>query len=396
MSSVSMAVEPEPGPENSGSTDARLEATLGISQEVARGQAVQVRFTLTNHTQEELRVLRWYTPLEGFAGDIFDVERDGEPVPYRGILAKRSVPQPEEYVTIAPGESVSAEVDLAAGYDLATPGDYDVQYRSPEISQVVSKQALMAKSQGALGPVQIPSNKVSVRIVDTGESGPAVLPMAPMAEEAKEEHAKTVTYDDCSTTEEATVKSADLTALKRATSIYTHLKNLSLTEQQTDPLYKTWFGAHTATRYSKVLGNWKKIRDGFEEDITYNCSGPECQPSYYAYVYAGGKQEVFLCEQFWGASTTGTDTQYGILIHEVSHEVAGTNDHGYGLTTCKAMATNEPEKAIENADNYEFFAEHYEPPERVGPRHLLPTLLLAGGVLVAECIRRVRKWRSEA
>ena len=74
---------------SSGSTDARLEATLGISQEVARGQAVQVRFTLTNHTQEELRVLRWYTPLEGFAGDIFDVERDGEPVPYRGILAKR-------------------------------------------------------------------------------------------------------------------------------------------------------------------------------------------------------------------------------------------------------------------------------------------------------------------
>jgi peptidyl-Lys metalloendopeptidase len=112
-----------------------------------------------------------------------------------------------------------------------------------------------------------------------------------------------------------------------------------------------------------VLANWQKIKDAFTKDITYNCKGPVCKSSWYAYVYAGGKVEVFLCQQFWNAPDSGTDTKYGTLIHEVSHEVAGTKDHTYGQTNCKNLATNDPDKAAANADNYEYFAEHYELPE---------------------------------
>jgi peptidyl-Lys metalloendopeptidase len=381
-----------------------LEAKLEIKQAVARGAAVQVQFTLTNHADEALRVLDWYTPLEGFAGDIFDVERDGERVPYRGILAKRSVPGPDEYVTLEPGESVSAEVNLAEGYDLGTPGDYAVQYRSPEISQVVSKSAPTPKGPQFLGPVEIPSNKVSVQIVDTGEPEPLAPPPTPRGAEPKEEGPKTITYDNCDATQENTVKDADASALSKAASVYAYLNGLSADEQETDGLYKTWYGAHTDARFGKVLNNWKEIKEGFQKSIVYNCSGPACKPNWFAYVYAGGKLEVFLCQQYWGASPTGIDTQYGILIHEVSHETVFTKDHGYGIKTCKDLAIENPDLAIENADNYEYFAEHAdvpivdpgEPPgpDPVGPKSLWPTLLLAGGGLVAAIISRARKWRS--
>ena len=49
-------------------------------------------------------MLTWYTPLEGMAGEILQVTRDGAKLPYQGILAKRGDPTREEYVTIEPGE----------------------------------------------------------------------------------------------------------------------------------------------------------------------------------------------------------------------------------------------------------------------------------------------------
>jgi peptidyl-Lys metalloendopeptidase len=348
--------------------DSGLEATLEIREEIARGQAVRVQFKLANRTDEELLVLDWYTPLEGLAGDIFRVERDGKPIPYQGILAKRGIPQSDEYVTLKAGESASAEVDLATGYDFSVPGEYTIEYLSPSISQVVSQEAAMAKHQRHLEPVRIPSNAVTVRIVDSGQEGDRPASMGDAlppstAEDAAAEEAKKIMYDNCSSSEEDTVADADLAARVKSALVYAYLNGLSEDERKTDPLYKTWFGAYTAARYSKVLNNWKKIQDAFEEDITYNCKGPECKSSWYAYVYPGGKLEVFLCPQFWNAPDSGTDTKYGTLIHEVSHEVAGTKDHTYGQTNCQNLAINDPDKAVENADNYEYFAEHYELPE---------------------------------
>jgi len=351
----------------------KLEATLKIREEIAHGEAVSMQFSLFNRSDEELLVLKWYTPLEGMTGDILRVERDGKPVPYQGILAKRGVPQPSEYVSIEPGGSVSAEVDLTTDYDFSVPGNYTIEFLSPSVSQVVSKEAAMAKNQSELGPVQIPSNKVTVRVVDSGGGGaPPDSSPPPPSEGAATEAAKTIAYDNCSVAEESTVKETDTTANLKSTLVHAYLNGLSVANRQTDQLYKDWFGAYTASRYSQVLNNWKKIQDGFSEDITYNCWGPSCGSSWYAYVYAGGKLEVFLCQQFWNAPASGTDTKYGTLIHEVSHEIASTKDHAYGQTNCRNLAQNDPDKAIENADNYEYFAEHYKlPPGCINPFGML-------------------------
>jgi hypothetical protein len=55
----------------------------------------------------------------------------------------------------------------------------------------------------------------------------------------------------------------------------------------------------------------------------------------------------------------GIDSQYGTLIHELSPEKANTDDWAYGEPACKNLAQNDPDKAIQNADSHQFYAEYW-------------------------------------
>ena len=58
--------------------------------------------------------------------------------------------------------------------------------------------------------------------------------------------------------------------------------------------------------------------------------------------------------------STGTNSKAGTLIHEMSHfnVVAGTDDFVYGQTGAKNLAITNPNDAVMNADNHEYFAEN--------------------------------------
>jgi len=166
-----------PGP--SGATSqpgsADLEAVLEAPASLPQGEPIEVRFTLINQSETGLYVLEWYTPLEGLYGDIFRVERDGEPVPYNGPLVMRGDPTGDDYVYLDPGESASATVDLTAvgendapAYDFSRPGRYTIAFVSPRISDVAQSVSKMARSVEDLHPVQIPSEPITVEI--TGPS----------------------------------------------------------------------------------------------------------------------------------------------------------------------------------------------------------------------------------
>jgi hypothetical protein len=141
-----------------------LSATLEAPSRLPDGERVAVRFTLTNDSDAERYVLTWYTPLEGIGGEIFRVERDGQAVPYTGILAMRGDPTPEGYIRLPAGQSASAEIDLATSFDLSKPGEYTIEFLSPRISHVARSEAEMARSVDDLGPVDIPANTVTVEI----------------------------------------------------------------------------------------------------------------------------------------------------------------------------------------------------------------------------------------
>src|SRR5262249_37843775 len=91
--------------------------------------------------------------------------------------------------------------------------------------------------------------------------------------------------------------------------------------------------------------------------ITINCG---CTSSAYAYVYPSQHYQIYVCNAFWNAPLTGTDSKAGTLIHEMSHfnVVAGTDDHVYGQAGARNLAISNPNAAVDNADSHEYFAEN--------------------------------------
>ncbi len=143
-----------------------LRARLEVPNTLPLGEPVKVQFFLVNDSNEDLYVLNWFTPLEGLGGDIFQVRRDGETVPYQGPLAERAEPTPEAYTLIEAGGIVWAEVNLTHAYDFSIPGNYIIEFNSPEFFHIASSQAEMARTYDELGPIELASNEVTVTLVD--------------------------------------------------------------------------------------------------------------------------------------------------------------------------------------------------------------------------------------
>lgn len=163
-----------------------LEAYLKVQNSVSQGsgEPIMVDFLLVNHAQEALYLLKWYTPLEGIAGEIFQVTRDGQPIPYLGPLVSRGAPTPEAYIFLEPDKGVTAEVNIAQAYDFSQPGTYSIKFRSPRISHLARSEAEMATSLDELGPVNIPSKEVTLEVV--GSSTGIGQPIRRTTEQAAE------------------------------------------------------------------------------------------------------------------------------------------------------------------------------------------------------------------
>lgn len=138
--------------------DTKLECTLSVAPQVGAGEPVEVLFRLTNPTRQPLYVLKWHTPLEGLRSHLFTVTRDGAELPYQGPMVKRAAPSASDYVTLAPGDSVEARVDVSLAHEMAPPGRYQLTFRK-ELMDVATEQAeLPHPLDGFQGmPVECPS-----------------------------------------------------------------------------------------------------------------------------------------------------------------------------------------------------------------------------------------------
>jgi heat shock protein HslJ len=151
-----------------------LGCTLEMEETYPLGEPVDLWYTLHNHSDRPLYVLAWYTPLEGIAGEILRVTQDGVPLPYRGILAKRGDPIREEYIAIGPGEAASAVVDLRMGYDLSTPGSYQVQFTTG-LQDVTDDASLVPQKPEDHRPQSLSCNTVRFRVVPAPEPPTATV-----------------------------------------------------------------------------------------------------------------------------------------------------------------------------------------------------------------------------
>ncbi len=352
-----------------------LKSDLSLAKSTFRaGEPVDVRFTVTNVTGQPVTFLVWHTPLEGFKADMFRVTWKGKPIQYLGAVYKRTPPQPGDYVTLGPGDSTSAAIDLSKAYDLSVSGPYRV-----------SLATVLPDADGAGGPWMLTSNEVAFTV--TG--GAAIRTVsAPPPPTQYSQAPPAPTFMGCSAAEVQCIKKALGTARAASKNCKNYLNNLPVAMRPTDPQYMKWFGAYGAACYATVLANWCAIENALNNQaLTFICHDPNCTAGTYAFVYPCDPYKIYLCDAFFNASISGGfDTKMGTLIHEISHfkAVAGTDDNAYGVAAACMLAANDPTMAKDNADNYEYFAE--------AKTLAVPAITALGGVVLATAVLVVGAW----
>ena len=310
-----------------------------------------VVFTMRNDGVTTMHVLRWQTPFDGITNNLFKVERDGVEVAYTGPLYKRTEPTAKDYIELAPGESLSVDVDLSAYYDMALGGQYAARYER-DADSVLFEAGVAAKA-GVAATATIDSDTALLWVDGTPDALESrdvdkALGTAPGL------LAATNSYVGCSNTRQGQLATARNSAVTYASNAKSYLDAGNRGSR-----YTWWFGSYTSSRYSTVKSHFTNIKSALSgQPYTFDCS---CTDSgTYAYVYPTQPYRVYLCGAFWSAPNTGTDSRAGTLVHETSHfnVVAATGDYGYGQTNAHNLATSKPATAVKNADNHEYFAEN--------------------------------------
>lgn len=318
-----------------------------LRQNFARSDDVQVQVTLSNTGLAPQFILKWHTPVEGVEAPLFDVQRDGQPVRYLGIEAKRPAPSPNDYVRLEPGASITSIVELSALYEMNVTGAYTLRYRTAAAGLFGSPGARL--STGALA-----SNAASIWI-------DARLPRGARPPAKQAAAGSGLEFSKCSNAQQDQLAAAVDAGRAMTVDGHAYLTSASSRGVRDGARYVTWFGAPDPARGTAVTKNFAAIRDAFEtKPLKIDCG---CNASYFAYVYPAQPYTIYVCKAFWSAPLTGTDSRGGTLLHELSHftVVAGTDDHVYGQSGAAELARTDPARAVNNADSHEYFGENSPP-----------------------------------
>lgn len=315
-----------------GDVDVQLSAAAAS---VSAAEGVALTITLTNTTSHPIRLLSSYAPDGEIEEDLFVVTRDGQPVEYTGPHYKRPLPEDADFVTIAPGKSVTRTADLSGFYDLSRTGDYTVRYQI-ELGHPGAKQAVTIESNDVDLWIE---GRAAAAKPDSG--GPETI-------------SGSLGFSKCSLSQQSTITQALGAASVMADGAVSYLAGAP----SATPRYTTWFGAFSNSGWSTASTHFVAIKDAIDvQPLSFDCG---CKKKYYAYVYPNQPYNIYLCSVFWTAPLSGTDSKGGTLIHELSHfnVVAGTDDWVYGQSGAQSLALSDPAKALNNADSHEYFAEN--------------------------------------
>jgi len=317
--------------------------SLSLSHgEFDASQDVRVTVTISNPHKHTVRILKWFTPAEGLLEEpLFAVTREGQTVAYTGAHYKRPGVTGKDYISLKAGESRTSVVNLGDYYDLSASGTYEIVFAVTSFNLFDEKGNAFAFSD------VLSSEKVSAKVEGRASKKPTPPPPPPPGGNA---------FNACSTDQQSQLVSA-----RNQAKVYAADSEKYLNRRNPGPRYTTWFGVFSSSRYNIVGSNFTAISDAMDNaGVTFDC---KCKQKYYAYVYSNDPYKIYLCQAFWTAPLSGTDSKAGTLIHEMSHfdVVAGTSDWAYGQTAAMNLAISDPDRAVTNADSHEYFAENTPP-----------------------------------
>lgn len=325
------------------------------------GADVTCKVTITNSQSNDYYLLKRDTPLEPINNNIFSVTQGDNDINYDGLLYQRIMPTRDEYALVPAKSSIIVTVDLSHSYTFDAKDGYTVQldtkltyYQTADSNtsnqHIVSNREhfTMEGREANYRPTEaeeLRKNISSIKTLDLDFSafvksgGAYVTPSM----------SGTPYGNDVQTT--LIVYNAVYNVL--ATSYYA-------VDSNTKNLYSTWFGTRYSGYMSTVKGAYLNIKSAMEKyRYTMYFDGPECAKikNVIAYTYKGSNV-IYLCSLYRSEpATRGSNTKLGTVLHEFTHAVARTDDITYGQSNCAALARSQPDRAIQNADNYRCFTE---------------------------------------
>jgi peptidyl-Lys metalloendopeptidase len=328
-----------------------------------------INMKVTNDGETPVAVLKWNTPFDTMQSNMFDVRDEaGRRAEYIGHIAKRGPPTVDDFLTLGiskqePSDrSEAVTVDLSELYRMphanttytvtfvgvifATDKSLDDLERPPQLDVGISYHHIPVE---ALEMADVDTSSLSFWLFTSLLRSP---PQAPLRAGLG-----AISYSsNCDTGKQSTLVSVVSTAKSMASQCASYL-----TASSCDAAFVKWFGRYTGTsRWSAITQNFNRINAKISSNVFgLNCMGPQCSPGTFAYVYPTDSSfTVYLCGGFWDAFSQ-YDSKPGTIIHEMSHfsVIAGTQDHTYGTSGAQDYASRQPDKAINNADNHEYFAE---------------------------------------
>jgi peptidyl-Lys metalloendopeptidase len=171
--------------------------------------------------------------------------------------------------------------------------------------------------------------------------------------------ARNPSFDEtCNSTQRSVLWAAHTTAHIIAWGSALQLERVANPASNSEYLY--WFGTHTSSRYTTVKNVYDDIYNDLTTDtVTYNCAPRSCGSGDVAYTFLGSL-DIFLCGPFWGYPIYpgSQHSQADVVLHELTHGVSSTNDITYGASNAHRLAVNNPDDAVDNADNFAYFSDN--------------------------------------
>lgn len=321
--------------------DATL-SEVGIECQVStNGQQVRVR--LTNLSSEHFRILPWGTPWdEGY--DSLVLHTDAEQARYVGVRALRGDPGREDYVDLPAGSSIETVVDAESRYRAETETVFRAGLRNKFFRGMLQDESLVLQQDCGEGLLRLPATNSTSNTTSIAE--PLVV------------------NSDCSSFQKAAIN-----AVLPATWAATRVAVEAASNQ--DSVYRMWFGDAPEQYPLTMLDS---ARDDVWPNFAVRCGGDCCRehPEWAAcatYEDFGGTDHdrIYVCDAWYDTPSFSAEksSKIGLLVHEMSHQstgywpFAGTDDIvDYGADNARELAQDNWLEAVNNADNYQYFASH--------------------------------------
>lgn len=342
------------------------------------GSPMTLQFKLQNVSKHIYRVLTWATPLEGeLLGNCFTVLRDGDVIAYDGKLASRPDPLANEYVTIHPGQVLTATVDLSTYYAIEDAGEFTATFSGvifdaftvpSGAATTVHPRSEFQRIMPLCGIAQFRTVQYRAPLLTLGQKH-----RISVAKKLRDLESAVVTGGGAG----GGMPSPELTGftpqqqqqilLAHDTALFYALQardQLAKVRAETNQLYQYWFGEFDQARYDCVKSHYAEIATKLQtHQVAYEYDANTTANAYAIPEFAGVEwHTVWLGPAFFsGLANSGLDSsRFGVLVHEWSHALCSTNDYYYGAESDHALAVLDPGDAIDGADNHQLFVEALE------------------------------------